>query len=65
MFDAVVIGGGVVGCAILRELCRHDGKRDPTAPPSLRLNHFAGTFLLLEMNQIASGDLFSVITSSC
>lgn len=25
MYDAVVIGGGVVGCAILRELCCHEG----------------------------------------
>ena len=30
MYDAVVIGGGVVGAAILRELCCHEGT--PGAP---------------------------------
>jgi len=27
MYDAIVIGGGVVGSAILRELCCHEGTR--------------------------------------
>jgi hypothetical protein len=34
MYDAVVIGGGVVGCAILRELCCHEGAF-LTLPPML------------------------------
>ncbi len=34
MFDAVVIGGGVVGCAILRELCCYEGEGRAAAPPA-------------------------------